>query len=99
MNKVGLSLSILSLCGFLSTAGWAGEFVSNNSLCCLSKKATSNNTSTTPNSQPTPDSQPIVIIPPSSNPAATCGQKTTITDGKGQVTTIETTCKQRSTNY
>jgi hypothetical protein len=109
MNKVRLSLSIFGLCGFLSTTGLAGEFVSNNSLCCLSKKATPNNTSTTPTSQPTQDSQPtyqptqdsqpIVIITPAATPTGTCGHKTIITDSNGQVTTIETTCKQRSTNY
>ena len=39
MNQVGLSLSILSLCGLLSTSGWAGEYSYNNPLCCLSSKS------------------------------------------------------------
>jgi hypothetical protein len=100
MNKVGLSLSVLSLCWFISIDGWAGEFFSNNSLCCLSKKATPSN-APTQNSPPTiiiqapvPTMQPTAPLP-QPIPAATCGQKTTITDSNGQVTTIETTCDRR----
>ena len=44
MNKVGLSLSILSLCWFISTTGWSGGLVSNSSFS--SSKAILANTST-----------------------------------------------------
>ncbi len=103
MNKVGLSLSILSLCWFISADGWAGEFFYNSPLCCLTKKATPTNT-TTQNPSPTiiiqapvPASatQPTTPIPQQLPNAANCGQKTTITDSNGQVTTIETTCDRR----
>jgi len=98
MNKVRLSLSILSLCCFISINGWAGEFFSNNSLCCLSKKATPSNAQNPPPTiiiqAPVPTTQPTAPLP-QSTPAATCGQKTTITDSNGQVTTIETTCDRR----
>ena len=86
MNKVGLSLSILSLCGLLSTSGWAEKISYNNPLCCLSSKP-----ATPPqNSQPTeetPVTNGTIIIP-----NAGCGQEIKITDSNGQITTIKTTC-------
>ena len=80
MNKVGLSISILSLSWFISTTGWGGEFISNNFFS--SKKVTPDNT-------PVQNNQPTATAMP---PPLECGQTITITDSDGKVTTIKKTC-------
>jgi hypothetical protein len=91
MNKVGLSLSILSLCWFISTTGWSGGLVSNSSFS--SSKAILANTSTQEQqSVAEKDQQSVKEMPPPPLPDLKCGETITITDSDGKVTTIKKTC-------
>jgi hypothetical protein len=95
MNKVGLSLSILSLCWFISTTGWSGGLVSNNSFSSSnsSSKAILDNTPTQDQqSVEEKDQQSGKEMLPLPLPDLQCGETITITDSDGKVTTIKKTC-------
>jgi hypothetical protein len=93
MNKVGLSLSILSWCWFISTTGWCGEFVSNNSSSI--PRATFNNTPTQEQRSVEENQQPVKEMLPPPPPDLKCGETITITDSDGKITTIKKTCDDK----
>lgn len=107
MNKVGLSLSILSLCCFISTEGWAGEFYYNNplskkdnpppqptvvSVSCVQAITTTSNGQVTTTQGSCPN--PPSVVPQGSS----CVQTTTTTYSDGKVTTTGAPCPTPDSN-
>ncbi len=93
MNKLGLSLSILSLCWFISTTGWGEGFVFNNSFS--SPKAIPDNTPTQDQQSIEEDQQSVKEMPLPPPPDLKCGETITITDSEGKITTIKKTCDDK----
>ncbi|NJO17142.1 MAG: hypothetical protein HC877_15785 [Thioploca sp.] len=105
MNKVRLSLSILSLCSFMSVAGWAGEYYYNNPLSHgISKKEIPppqptmissgcvQRIITTRNNQATTTEEPCPVSPIVVPLGSSCTQIKTTTYSNGKITTVEAPC-------
>ncbi|BAP56905.1 hypothetical protein THII_2608 [Thioploca ingrica] len=103
MNKVGLSLSVLSLCWFISIDGWAGQFYYNNSNTLTQKptaqpvppvSTTPSTGSTTPSTGSTTPSTGSTT----SQSSSCVSQKITTTDSNGNVTTTDVPCNNQPSN-
>jgi hypothetical protein len=99
MNKLGLSLSVLSLCWFINIDGWAGTFYSGQPQSppkppeptVVSSSCVQKITTTASNGQVT-TTEASCQDHPSVPQGGSCVQKTTTTYSDGQVTTTEGSC-------